>query len=258
MATHDRGPKARKPRKPLGSRGGPPHTLDQQIATETGTTTIGQRILDLIGAGNFIEPAAMAAGITRGTVLRWLRDGAICETQQARMLALGVPTTSAKHYNPTPYDLRCLKFRNDFLVAEAAWEVGSNVTLEILGRGGYQTTKVTTKTVMVKDEVTGKMKEEVVERTTTVEQLAPNERVLMGRLARRHPGRYQERIAVDSATTPGREAADQVGGPVAAVESLSATIRQAMQAKIDEAFMEGAAAASETKTVKPAKPKETT
>lgn len=163
---------------------GRPSPIDAVIGHREGTgepITVAERIVASIRAGNYFEPAAAAAGITKITAYEWLKVAG-----HLRLRARGRPVTTLDPA-PSAHELRCLEFSNAVDEAQAIWEVGANTQLEQLARGGLEVVTTTVKTLASGD----------VETTVKTEKLAPNAQVIEWRLTRKFPARYGERIQVD-------------------------------------------------------------
>lgn len=138
--------------------------------------TAGQRIVEALRIGNYVETAAALAGVDKTTVYEWLKVGAtatdLVHRQGKRMKDL------------TQHQRDCMAFSHAVAEAEAASEVEDVAELAALGRGGRQVTTTTTKR-----DADGK----VIEHVTKVETTQPNAQVLEWRLERRHPDKYGRR-----------------------------------------------------------------
>lgn len=171
---------------------GRPSKIDQIVRYrdrdgERVPVTAFDQVIGLLRVGNYIETAAASAGVHRETVHAWLRTGAQAVARAAtRGLDLDDPAL-----NLTDHEQRCIEFSDAVAEATSSWEVQAIGTLEQLGRGGYQTTRVTIKTERVPDasQPSG-FRHEEVERTTVTETLPPSAQVLEWRLTRRYPQRY--------------------------------------------------------------------
>lgn len=178
----------RKPRTkpaPTGNPPGRPSPIDVVVGEhpETGAPiTVGDRIVNSCRAGCYFEPSAIAAGVTKETAYEWLRVAG-----RLRLRARGRPLEELDPA-PTAHELRCLAFSDAVDEAQGVWEVGANMDLERLGRGGMKVVTVTEK-----HDAQGKL----LEKTTKTETLAPNANVLTWRLTRRHPERYSQKIDVE-------------------------------------------------------------
>lgn len=189
----------------MAPNGRPPKLGKVVARTEDGKAiTVGDRIVQAVRNGNYIEAAAAAAGVEKKAVYRWMNTGAnlsIELEEDKRTLA----SLSAE-------EKRQLRFSHAIAEADAEWETGTNDLLHKLGQGGLETTVTTTKT---------NGDGEVIETTSKVEYTLPNDRVLTWRLERRHPDRYGRRTV---------EVTGPDGGPiqgelqVSAKESLLASI----------------------------------
>lgn len=172
-------------KKPTGRPPGRPSPIDAVVAyrEDDGTPiTVADRIVASIRAGNYFEPAVLAAGVVKDTAYEWLKVAG-----RTRLRARGRPLDEL---DPpvTPHERRCVEFSDAVDAAQGLWEVGANTTLEQLGRGGLKVVTVTEK-----HDAAGKL----LEKSTKTETLAPNAQVIEWRLTRRHPDRYGHRIDVD-------------------------------------------------------------
>lgn len=140
--------------------------------------TVAEQIIAAIRAGNYIEGAAAAAGITKQTVYEWRHVA-------ARTRIAGTPDADL-----TDHQRRCITFSDAVDEAEGIWEVNANRTLERIARGGIEQEVVTVKT---------DHRGNVVERTTRTTSTLPDARVIEWRLKRRFRDRYAERVEVTGA-----------------------------------------------------------
>lgn len=179
----------RKPRKPkpkTGTRAGQPSPIDRVIGYDPQTgdpITVAERIVRSIRAGNYFEPSAIAAGVTKETAYEWLRVAG-----KVRLTARGRPLDTLTP-QPTHHQRRCVEFSDAVDEAQGLWEVGANTQLEALSRGG-----LTVETVTEKHDPAGKL----LERTVKTETLAPNAQVIEWRLTRKNRLRYGDKLDIDA------------------------------------------------------------
>lgn len=162
--------------------GGRPSKINTVVLTRTtddGTTievTAGERIVQALRMGNYVETAAALAGVDKATVYEWLKVGAqATDKHQRQGIALAKLTT---------HERRCMEFSHAVAEAQALSEADDVATTAELAQGGRQHTTTTTKR-----DAEGK----VLEHTTRVETLQPNPAVLTWRLERRFPERWGRR-----------------------------------------------------------------
>jgi hypothetical protein len=139
--------------------------------------TAGQRIVEAMRIGEYVETAAALAGVDKRTVYEWLKVGAQAHdavNRQGRTLK-----------SLTQHQKDCMEFSHAVDEAQAAARVEDVATLAELGRGGRKVITTTTK----RDGVDGK----VLEHVTRTETTQPDARVLMWRLERRHPDEWGRR-----------------------------------------------------------------
>lgn len=189
--------------------GGRPSKIDTVVLTRTtedGTTvkvTAGERIIQCLRMGSYMETAAATAGVDKTTVYEWLKVGATATDKVHRQ---GIPASKL-----TAHERKCMEFSHAVDEAQALAEMDDLATLAELAAGGAEHVTTTTKR-----DSNGN----VVEHTTKVERLAPNAAVLTWRLERRHPERWgRRRIEV---TGPDGEAVPvdvRVAGIVAAARA---------------------------------------
>ena len=174
--------KAATPKRPSAGR---PSALLATITLRDGRqSTVAARIVELIGIGAYAERAARAAGVPKATFYGWLE-----RAQMAReRLALQPNVKLSEH------DAACLALSDAVEDAEATYEMTSLAALERIGQGGVQLTTTVEKL---------NAKGEVIERTTKVTGLAPNPAVLMWKLVRKFPERYQLRPDAGAAGSSG-------------------------------------------------------
>lgn len=158
---------------------GRPSKVDQVIGRDAAgqPVTVSDRIIQALRAGNFVEEAAAAAGINKTTIYEWLLVGA----RAANDVAEG----RIKRSKLTKYQRRLIEFSNSVAQADGEWVVGTNATLERLGRGGVEQVTVRETVTLVRDANGVPTGEEEVQRVTTTSRSMPNSAVLMWRLARR-------------------------------------------------------------------------
>lgn len=172
---------------------GRPTKIDQVVAyigrgDDRRGVTAADRIVESLRMGDYFETAAAAAGVTKETAYHWLRTGADANAQLNRANLHG-----RKPPRLTKFQDQCRSFSDAVAAATAEWHASALTTLELLGRGGMKVTKVSERTEVVR-QPDGSTVEQVVERRTTTETLAPNAAVLMWRLTRRFPDRYGHRV----------------------------------------------------------------
>lgn len=167
---------------------GRPTKLDQVLRTTEGgqQITVGDQVLNAIRAGNYMEAAAVSAGIDKTTLYDWLKQGARLSTdvEQGR---IKTPRAGSR-------DRQLIEFSHAVAQAEAEWEVSANATLERLGRDRVITeTRVTTEA--------GQDGQPATTKTVTVTKVAEaDSATIRWRLERRYPDRYnRSRIEVTGA-----------------------------------------------------------
>lgn len=157
--------------------GGRPPKLNTVVLTrdhpESGRkvkVTAGERIVEALRIGEYVETAAELAGVSKRTVYEWLKVGAqatdAVERQGRTLKSL------------TQHQRDCMEFSHAVAEAQALARTDDVATLAELAHGGRQIVTTT-----VKRDGEGK----VVEHTTRTETAQPNAAVLMWRLERRHP-----------------------------------------------------------------------
>lgn len=157
--------------------GGRPPKLNTVVLTrdhpESGRkvkVTAGERIIEALRIGEYVETAAELAGVSKRTVYEWLKVGAqatdAVERQGRTLKSL------------TAHQRDCMEFSHAVAEAQALARTDDVATLAELAHGGRQIVTTT-----VKRDAEGK----VVEHTTRTETAQPNAAVLMWRLERRHP-----------------------------------------------------------------------
>lgn len=173
---------------------GRPADLDRPLGTITTddgerTVTVSERIVASLRAGNYLEPSAAAAGVSKAVVYNWLKTAGYAnkryEGDRTRM---------------TPFEERCCRFLDAIDEAQGIWEVGALTQLERLARGGIEIKKTTTKY----------NSDGTVERTETIEHTLPDKQVLEWRLERRHEDRWGRKLRIEEtpATLPVADHAD--------------------------------------------------
>jgi hypothetical protein len=154
--------------------------------------TVSDRIVAALRAGNYLDPAAAAAGIPVDTVKGWLRLA-------GRLLIKHRGDTEAATL--TAHERRCIAFSHAVEEAEATWEVDANTTHERLARGGLPQV---TETIKRGPSPGNGEPGPVLEVQTRTTHTLPDARVIEWRLKHRFPERYSDRIEVSG---PG-------GGPI--------------------------------------------
>lgn len=162
-------------------------------------------ICDVVAAGNYIETAAAAAGITKETLYEWLRVGAAAHQKDGRL---------SKH------EQACCAFSDAIATALASSEAADVTRLAQLAAGGLQVRTVTEKAQVI-DGPNGQQVQ-VIERTTKMETLAPSAAVVMWRLERRFGKRWGRKQEITGAE----------GGPITL--DLAASARSVIEDKLDE------------------------
>lgn len=168
--------------------GGRPSKLDAPIVRPDGrTTTVSERIIDLLGTGMYLERAAAECQVAKSTIYGWLEVAS-----QARVgAALG--RRLRKH------ELRCVQFSDAVAQAEARHEATALGVLERLGRGGIPVEKVTEKyerQLVVDQEGRTSYDLVLIERRVTTEHTLPSVAALTWKLSRRYQERWGDRIEV--------------------------------------------------------------
>jgi hypothetical protein len=148
---------------------------DTQQVVERIPVTAGERIVELIRAGNYVETAAAAANVSKESVYAWLRTAADAHGKQHRGDRL------------TAQDRRCMAFSDAVDEAQAASEAEDVARLQQLGRGRTVTTTTT------KYDANGN----VLETTSSTKELGPDPDVLTWRLERRFRARWGRQLQLD-------------------------------------------------------------
>lgn len=188
--------------------GGRPSKIDQRITLADGrTTTVRDRIVELIGIGAYVERAARATGIGKGTLYGWLERAAHSREKLAQ---------NPRH-KLVAHDLACIEFSDAVEDAEARYEMTSLAALERIASGTVRLETVTERYEPAQpggDPV-------LVERTIKRHGVAPNPHVITWKLVRRFPERYQ--LAPDAGAAA-RSGDSPVDLTPAAVAQLSADL----------------------------------
>lgn len=172
--------------------GGRTPYIDRPITIDGVTTTVAERILSAVRAGNYLETAASLAGVRPATIRDWLYTG----NATLRAITAGTPTNEIHRT-----DLRFAEFAESIARAQAEAEAEDVARLQLLARGAVETTKtVTTQKV----DADGKLLEATTRRET--ETHLPDGAAIRWRLERRHPARWQGTHRV--------ELTGEAGGPV--------------------------------------------
>ncbi len=152
--------------------------------------TVADQIISALRSGNYLEPAAAAAGVDSETVYGWLKVAG-----RARLRAKG---RSLDEIEMTDHERKCLEFSGSVLHAWGIYETAANVLLTQLERGGLETTSTSTKQVLTERVIDGELKTvwTDVERYVRVTVLPPDPKVLMWRLERRFQERYGNKVDV--------------------------------------------------------------
>lgn len=190
--------------------GGRPSKITTVVLTREGPdgqteeVTAGERIVQCLRMGAYVETAAATAGVDKTTVYEWLKVGA----QATAKITAGTATASKL----TAHETRCMEFSHAVAEAQALAEMDDLATLAELGAGGRQATSTVTKR-----NAAG----EVLEHVTKVETLQPNAAVLTWRLERRHPDRWgRRRIEVSGPDGEAIPVEARVAGIVAAARAF--------------------------------------
>jgi hypothetical protein len=159
-----------------GRTGRPPKLNTVVWRSEDGqkSLTAGERIVQAIRAGNYVEAAAAMAGVNKTTVYEWLKVGAT---------VVDALEGGARRADFKQHQLDCADFSNAVAAAEGAAEVEAVALVDKIASGGVVTTTTTTKTKAG----------DVVEVATRVETSGPDFQALAWRLERRHPDRWGRR-----------------------------------------------------------------
>lgn len=131
--------------------------------------TVGDRIVQLLNQGNYLETAARSVGIHRDTLFGWL------EVAREARHATG---------RKTKHQQECIAFSDAVEQAQGEAEAKDLVLLEGLARGGLEL-----RTQVVRESADG----QVVGRETRTEVTLPDHRVIEWRLERRFPDRWGRR-----------------------------------------------------------------
>lgn len=202
--------KAKAPTKKQAAarRPGRPLRLTEVINAERGTT-IGDRIVQAVAAGNYLETAAATAGINKTTLYDWMRRGA----------RLAADDAEGRRSRFTADERALMEFSNAVGTALAQSEAGDVTNLARLGQGGIPQ-EVTTIKVAV-DRETGETLREL-ERTTRTTHTLPDAGVLEWRLERRFRERWGRQVEVTGAG----------GGPLSL--DLGASAVEVLEAELDK------------------------
>lgn len=178
--------------------GGRPSTIDKAVAEIDGQPiAAADHIVALVAAGNYVETAAAAAGISKETLYEWLRVGAQAHQKDGRL---------------TKHEARCREFSDAVATALARSEAEAVARLDLMARGGAKARTITTRTVGDK----------VVEITEKIEVLAPSVAAETWRLERRFGKRWGRKQEITGAE----------GGPITL--DLAASARSVIEDKLDE------------------------
>lgn len=173
-ATPSKRPAKKQPafRRPQGA----PSAIDDVVAVVDGAPiTASERILSAISAGSYVETAAAAAGVDKGTFYDWLKSGARANAKQLEGKRL------------TANERRFANFSNAVAQAEADAEIRDVELTDQLARGGY----------VIETKTTTRKGTDTVAETIREETAAPNAAAVMWRLERRHPDRWGRRQAIE-------------------------------------------------------------
>jgi hypothetical protein len=164
---------SRTDRRTGNPNGRPPALSKPLIRRDDGTVeTVADRIIAHVRAGNYIEEAAGAAGVSKQAVYNYLRRGAEAQAH----IAAGKPLTQLTHHQR-----ECATFVDAVASADAVC-TARDVALTAQIAQGVQRTIVTEKV----DVATGN----VLERTTRTESAEPDGAMLRWRLERRKPHKF--------------------------------------------------------------------
>lgn len=201
-----------------------PTDLDRIVATvpvrENGEivgqrdVTVAERVVELIRAGNYVETAAAATGVSKQSLYQWMRDGA----KASRRVLADRDKPRRERYRPSKYEEATMRFSDAVSNATALSEADDVTRLARLAQGGHEAV-----TTVEKYDSSGNL----VESTTTTKVLPPDGNIVTWRLERRFPGRYGRRGSLDvtSTTIP----LDGAGLPD--TDTLIAKLRAAKQAQ---------------------------
>ena len=191
---------------PEKRRPGRPPAIDKVVAHVDGRpVTAAQQIVQAVAAGNYMETAAAAAGITKETLYEWLRVGAKAHQKDGRL---------------SRHEQACADFSDAIAQALAQSEATDVTRLAQLAAGGLQVRTVTEKANVIQGPAGEQV--QMVERTTKTETLAPNASVVMWRLERRFGKRWGRKQEITGAE----------GGPITL--DLAASARSVIEDKLDE------------------------
>lgn len=177
MTATTRAPR-RTTKKPTAFRRdvGAPSTIDDICCEIDGQPiTKGERIVQAIRVGAYVETAAAAADIDKSTFYDWLKAGARAHAKRSEGRKL---TAKEKRY---------ATFATAVHRAEAESELNDVSDLDKLARGG----------VVVTVKTTTRKGDDVIAETVREETTAPNIAALTWRLERRHPDRWGRRQAIE-------------------------------------------------------------
>lgn len=157
--------------------GGRPPKLNTVVLVRDGKRiTAGERIVEALRIGEYVETAAALANVDKTTVYEWLKVGANAHdlvNRQGRTLK-----------SLTKHQLDCMEFSHAVAQAQAAARVEDVATLAEVAQGGRQIVTTTTKR---------NAEGEVIEHTTRTETAQPNVAALTWRLERRWPEEWGRR-----------------------------------------------------------------
>lgn len=202
---------------------GRPTTFGQPLHPELNIDT-ADAIVNAVRAGAFIDTAAAAAGIPRGTLNTWLTVGA----RTATAVASGEKDPDTL----TPYEQALRDFSLRINKAFAEWDIEANAQLQQLSRRHVGKTS----TVITRD-ATG----QVIEQTTRSEEVEPDWRIIAWRLERKDWGRYGPRLR--------SEVTGKDGGPIEMADRTSALLDVVREARAQEAAALGSGADAVTGSV---------
>ncbi len=146
--------------------------------------TVFDAIVGSLRIGSYLETAAAQCDVDAQTIRGWLRIGAKVSTRSA------LESTPVDQLDLTDHERRCHEFSASVAQAEADYELAEQSTLHRLGRGGMTRSTSRVKTER-RENADGAVEYIETERVVTTETLAPDPRVIMWRLTRRFPERYQ-------------------------------------------------------------------
>lgn len=143
--------------------------------------TVADRVVGSMYLHGYLEPAALAAGVTKETVYAWIRAAGA-----ARLRLAAEPATAE---NTTEHERACIEFSDAVDAATARWTSRMLQLADRLAEGGIEFEEVHTETVNGQE----------VKKKVVVKKTQPDGAMIRWRLARRDPKKYGDRLALTDA-----------------------------------------------------------